>query len=114
LGIFAVLALLFGVLSAVLYGVSHLRPTRPTMRRPGTGMVPTYFTALATLLALLTGFVANDAWERQRAASRALQAERADALALYDLSLASAFDMRNIRSALAAYLDAVIERDGRG
>ncbi|WP_267357016.1 MULTISPECIES: DUF4239 domain-containing protein [unclassified Methylobacterium] len=109
--IFAVLALLFGVLSAILYGLSHLRRTRPMMRRLGAGMVPTYFTALATLLALLTGFVANDAWERQRAASRALQAERADALALYDLSLASASDMRNIGSALAAYLDAVIERE---
>ena len=109
--IFAVLALLFGALSAGLYGLSHLRRTRPLMRRLGAGMVPTYFTALATLLALLTGFVANDAWERQRSASRALQAERANALALYDLSLASASDMRNIRAALVAYLDAVIERE---
>ena len=59
------------------------------MVRLGAGMVPTYFTAIATLLALLTGFVANDAWERQRSASRVLQAERANALAVYDLSLAS-------------------------
>lgn len=107
--IFALLAVPFAALSAALWLVTTRRRTRPALRRLGAGLVPTYFTALSTLLALLTGFVANDAWERQRAASRALQAERADALAVHDLSLASASDMRDIRAALADYLDVVIE-----
>jgi hypothetical protein len=109
--IFAILAVPFAALSALLWVGTHLRPTRPLMVRLGAGMVPTYFTAIATLLALLTGFVANDAWERQRSAARTLQAERANALAVYDLSLASVSDMRNIREALAAYLDVVIKQE---
>jgi hypothetical protein len=106
---FAILAVPFAALSGLLWLATRLRRTRPLMVRLGAGMVPTYFTAIATLLALLTGFVANDAWERQRAASRTLQAERANALAVHDLSLASVTDMRNIREALAAYLDVVIK-----
>jgi hypothetical protein len=109
--IFALLAVPFAALSALLWLLTNLRGTRPAMVRLGAGMVPTYFTAIATLLALLTGFVANDAWERQRSASRVLQAERANALAVYDLSLASSSDMRTIRSALADYLDVVIRQE---
>ncbi|GJE10753.1 MULTISPECIES: DUF4239 domain-containing protein [Methylobacterium] len=109
--IFALLAVPFATLSALLCLAAHVRRTRPLIVRLGAGMVPTYFTALATLLALLTGFVANDAWERQRSAARTLQAERANALALYDLSLASVSDMHNIRTALAEYLDLVITQE---
>ena len=109
--IFVLLAVPFAALSLLLWFATQLSRTRPAMVRLGAGMVPTYFTAIATLLALLTGFVANDAWERQRAASRTLQSERANALAVYDLSLASASDMRNIRAALAGYLDVVIRQE---
>ena len=72
------------------------------------GIVPSYFTAIATLLALLTGFVASDTWERQRQGGRAAQSESDNVLAVYDLSVASAPDMSAIRKALQNYVDAVI------
>ena len=107
--------LIFGLLAALFFGTSlafcaltRFRRTRPLLLRLGTGMVPTYFAAISVLLALLTGFVANDAWERQREAERVLQAERANARAIHDLSLAAASDMAGIRAKLAAYLDAVV------
>lgn len=88
--------------------LTNLRWTRPAMLRVGTGVVPTYFTAISVLLALLTGFVANDAWERQRQAARVVQAERSNLLAVHDLSLATVSDMRAIRAALLAYADALV------
>ncbi len=85
--------------------------TRGGMRLLGSGLVPPYIGVVAVLLALLTGFVANDAWERQRQAGRVVQAERSHALAVYDLSIASAPDMSDIRASLTAYLTAVIEEE---
>ena len=108
---FAWLAAPFAALSLALCLVSGLRFTRPGVLWASRGIVAPYFSAISVLLALLTGFVANDAWERQRAAARVVQAERADARAVHDLSLASVSDMRNIRSALQAYLDAVVQEE---
>lgn len=108
---FVLLTIPFVAFGLVLWLITVLRVTRPAMLWAGTGMVPTYFAVFSTLLALLTGFVANDAWERQRAASRVLQSERANALAIHDLSLAAVSDMKNIRTLLAEYLDAVIAEE---
>lgn len=105
---FGSVALLFGAASALLCLLSRAAATRPVMLRLGTGLVPTYFTAISVLLALMTGFVANDAWERQRQAAKVVQAERANARAILDLSLATVSDMAPIRQALAAYLEAVV------
>ncbi|KMO40234.1 hypothetical protein VQ03_14455 [Methylobacterium tarhaniae] len=110
--------LVFSLLAAYVFGVcavislvTNLPWTRPWIGRISIGIAPTYIGVLAVLLALLTGFVANDAWERQRAASRVVQAERAHALAVYDLSHAAAPDMSDLRKALAGYLDAVIDAE---
>lgn len=73
------------------------------------GVVPPFLGASATLLALLTGFVANDTWDRQRQAERVVQSEADNALAVYDLSIAAAPDMSAIRKALGAYLRSVID-----
>jgi hypothetical protein len=105
---FGTVALLFGAASALLCVMTWLAATRPLMRWLGTGLVPTYFTAISVLLALMTGFVANDAWERQRQAAKVVQTERANALAIRDLSLATVSDMAPIRKALAEYLEAVV------
>lgn len=106
--IFAVLAVLFFGATLIFCGLTRLARTRTWLLKLGSGMVPTYFTAISVLLALLTGFVANDAWERQREAGKVLQTERANARAVHDLSLAAASDMAGIRSSLSDYLDAVI------
>lgn len=106
--IFTTLASVFAGATGLLVLLTNLPWTRPLMLRLGTGMVPTYFTAISVLLALLTGFVANDAWERQRQAARVVQNERSNLLAIHDLSLATVSDMGEIRTALVAYADALI------
>ncbi len=109
--LFAALAGGFAAICLALSLLTLLPWTRGAMRLLGTGIVPPYIGVVAVLLALLTGFVASDAWERQRQAGRTVQAERAHALAVYDLSIASAPDMSGIRSALTAYLTAVVDEE---
>lgn len=105
---FAILAVPFLGVCGLLWLLTVWRRSRPLMLSLGTGIVAPYFNAISVLLALMTGFVANDAWERQRQASRVVQVERANARAVHDLSIATVSDMRGIRDALAAYLDAVV------
>lgn len=109
--IFCVLSAYLVGLSAAISLVTCLRWSRAWIGRISAGIAPTYIGVIAVLLALLTGFVANDAWERQRAASRVVQAERAHAVAVYDLSYAAASDMTELRTALVGYLDAVIDAE---
>jgi len=106
--IFTTLGGVFAGATGLLVLLTNLPWTRPAMLRLGTGVVPTYFTAISVLLALLTGFVASDAWERQRQAARVVQNERSNLLAIHDLSLATVSDMREIRAALTAYADALL------
>ncbi|GJD95639.1 bestrophin-like domain [Methylobacterium iners] len=106
--IFTLLGASFAVVSGLLWLVSNLRPTQPLLRRLGLGIVAPYFNAISVMLALLTSFVANDAWERQRQASRIVQSERTNLLAAHDLSLATASDMSDIRKRLLAYAEALI------
>lgn len=107
--IFGLLAAIFVAAILALCLLSNLRATRPGMLRLGTGIVAPFFGSVSVLLALLTGFVANDAWERQRQASRVVQAERTNVLAVHDLSVAAAPDMADLRAALVSYVDALIE-----
>lgn len=106
--------LMFGMLAAAFAGaitliriVATATPTRTFCLSLG-GVVAPFFGSVSVLLALLTGFVASDAWERQRQALRAVQAERDSAVAAYDLSIATVSDMAHIRADLTAYLDAVV------
>lgn len=110
--------LMFAVLAGGLLAVclflsllSILPWTRPGIRIVATGIAPTYIGVVAVLLALLTGFVANDAWERQRQAGRVVQSERSHALAIHDLSIAAAPDMSGLRGLLSAYLDTVVREE---
>ncbi|MGU3359681.1 hypothetical protein ACLBWX_05030 [Methylobacterium sp. M6A4_1b] len=106
--IFTTLAGVFAAFAGSLVLLTNLRWTRPALLYLGLGMVPAYFTAISTMLALLTGFVASDAWERQRQAARIVQSERSSLLAVNDLSLATVSDMREIRIALVAYAEALV------
>lgn len=107
--IFGLLSALFAAAIGVICLLTNLSATRPGIQRIGSGIVAPYFGSISVLLALLTGFVANDAWERQRQASRVVQAERSNVLAVHDLSVAAAPDMAEVRAALVAYVDALIE-----
>ncbi len=108
---FVILAAIFAVWIGILSALTVLRTTRPAMVKLGLGVVAPYFSALSVMLALLTSFVANDAWERQRQATRIVQSEKTNLLAAHDLSLATVSDMKSIRQKLTAYADALIEEE---
>ena len=107
--IFTLLSAVFAAATGAICLLSVLRLTRPAMLTLGVGIVAPYFTAISVLLALLTGFVANDAWERQRQATKIVQTEKTNLLAAHDLSLATASNMSAIRTQLLAYAEALID-----
>lgn len=74
-----------------------------------TGVVAPFFSSVAILFSLLTGFLANDVWDRNRQASRAVLAERDGLAALQTVSMATSMDMRDIRIAALRYGEALIE-----
>ncbi len=108
--LFGVLALFYGATTAVIAAAVFSRRGRRWTKRIG-GVVPGYFVAVSVLFALLTSFLANDIGDRNRLASRAVQTETAELHNIFTLSVASASDMRNIRAAWRAYVDAVINDD---
>lgn len=107
--IFTLLTAVFAVAVGVFCLLSNWRVTRPGMVKLGIGIVGPYFTAISVLLALLIGFVANDAWVRQSDATKIIQAEKANLLAIHDLSVATVSDMSVIRTRLLTYTEALIE-----
>lgn len=115
--IYGLLAALLVTTAAALLLLTSAPRSRGWAGRFG-GVVAPFFGAVSVLFGLLTGFLANDAWERNRQAGRAILAERDAAVALYDLSLATVSDMSGLRTALRGYLDAVVgdewerQRDG--
>ena len=104
---FTALAVGFGAVALAIFTLGFGRRTR-RRAQSFSGVVPSYFSAVATLLALLTGFVASDTWERQKQAGRVLQSESDNVLALYDLSIAAAPDMSALRAKLNDYVAAVV------
>ena len=73
-----------------------------------SGVVPPFAGTVAVLFALLTGFLANEVWDRNRQADRAIFAERDALLALHAISIATISDMDDIRSAVQHYAETLI------
>lgn len=105
---FLILAAGFLGSGALIYAFSFSPWTR-SVALSYSGVVPSYFAVLSVLLALMTGFVASDTWERQRQADRIVQSESDNVRAVYDLSIAAVSDMSAIRRALKSYVDAVVK-----
>ncbi|MCB5174292.1 bestrophin-like domain [Microvirga lenta] len=106
-GIFGALALLFAASAFLVHWLSFGQLTRPRASTFG-GVVAPFFGSVAVLFALLTGFLANDVWDRNRQASRAILAERDGLLALHAISIATVSDMNDIRAAAQLYADALV------
>jgi hypothetical protein len=106
-GIFAVLTALYTVTGAVIVWLTFGPPLGPRVRKLD-GVVAPFFGSVGILFALLTGFLAGDIADRNRQASRTVQAEIAELRNVYTLSIASASDMREIRAAWGHYLNAVL------
>lgn len=106
-GIFVVLIGLYFGMALLLGALAFCRPfARPVQSL--TGVVAPFFTSVAILFALLTGFLANDVSERNRQAHRVVQTEVSELRNIYTLSVASISDMRTIRAALKSYAASVV------
>jgi len=73
------------------------------------GLVAPFFVSTATIFGLLVGFLSSDIWERNKQAERVVLTESDTLLALYSLSAASGSDDKSLRSAIRAYVSAVVE-----
>lgn len=109
-GVFAVLIGLYTAVALAIAWASYSQPLGRAVQRLD-GVVAPFFTAIAILFALMTGFLANDIGDRNRHAARAVQTETAELRNVFTLSVASASDMRDIRDAWSAYVKAVIADD---
>lgn len=105
----SLIVLYFGSVSLFMVLISTVPFIRPLSLRIFDGVVPVFFSSISILLALLTGFVANDAWERQKQGTRVVEKERANLIAAFDLSIETVSNMAPIRRALLAYADRVVQ-----
>ncbi len=103
---FGVTALLFWLL------LFRLLPRERVLRH--AGLVAPYFTAFSVMFALLTGFTANDTWERNRNAANAVLAEQDALLDVYSLSVAAVAEMAEIRHAERHYIELVVKDEWPG
>ena len=96
--IFGSLACLVLAWCLMLITLTNTKRTRPFIVGVSTGIAPAFVGVVSVLLSLLIGFVANDAWERQRQASRVVQTESAQARAVYNLSRSVSKDLPDFRN----------------
>ena len=109
-GIFGSLAIAFVFAALCIHWLSFGKFNRE--RAIGfSGVVAPFAGAIAILFALLTGFLANEVWDRNRQADRAVFAERDSLLALHAISIASISDMGDIRAAAQHYAETLISHE---
>ena len=73
------------------------------------GVVAPFFGSTAVIFGLLIAFLSNDIWERNKQAENIVFVESDTLVALYSLSAASGSDNKSLRSAVRAYVSAVVE-----
>ena len=106
-GIFTTLAVAFTFSAFCIYWLSFAKSNRDRAIAL-VGVVPPFSGTVAVLFALLTGFLANEVWDRNRQADRAIFAERDALLALHAISVATISDMDDIRAATQHYAETLI------
>jgi hypothetical protein len=106
--LFAVLILFYGITTAIIMWLCARSPLKARISALN-GVVAPFFTAVSVLFALLTGFLGNDVGDRNKRAWQAVNTESTAAHAVYTLSVASASDMQDIRTALRDYLQSAIK-----
>lgn len=106
-GIFLTLIGLYFGMTLLLAAITFCRPLAKPVQSL-TGIVAPFFSGVAILFALLTGFLANDVAERGRQAYRVVHTEAGELRNIHTLSVASVSDMRTIRAALKTYVNSVV------
>lgn len=74
---------------------------------------PVFFSSVAVLLALLTGFLASEVWERNGRAGRVVMSERSALIVLSNLAIATPEDMTAVYKEMKAYISAVATDEWR-
>ncbi|MEZ0219142.1 MAG: hypothetical protein ACAH22_02485, partial [Tardiphaga sp.] len=98
-GIFATLGTIYYGVALILVGLTSSRLLSMRLKSIH-GIVAPFFSSVAILFGLLTGFLASDVGDRNRQAVRAVQIEAGELRNIHTLSVASVTDMSNIRAAL--------------
>ncbi|MET0723287.1 MAG: hypothetical protein ABWY64_21040 [Tardiphaga sp.] len=101
-GIFATLCVLYFGIALALAALAFRSPLSARIKTLN-GVVAPFFSAVALLFGLLSGFLASDVGDRNRQALRAVQTEAGELNNIYTLSVASVTDMHEIRIALKDY-----------
>ncbi|MCP9630671.1 DUF4239 domain-containing protein [Rhodopseudomonas palustris] len=109
-GTFVTLALLYYGVALTLVLVACVSPARGPIGRLN-GVVAPFFSSVAVLFSLLTGFLGYEVTERNRRATSAVQSEAGELQNLYTLSVASVTDMHKIRIALKDYARSVVREE---
>jgi len=73
------------------------------------GVVAPFVAAVATIFAILIGFLANDVWDHSRRASAAVRAEATNLISLHALAKALGKPHESIDRAILAYVIAVVD-----
>jgi len=73
------------------------------------GVVAPFFGSTSVIFGLLIAFLSNDIWDRNKQAEHIVFAESDTLVALYSLSAASGSDNKSLRTAIRAYVTAVVE-----
>ena len=107
-GIFASLVVFYFGTAGLVVWLSFRSGLSPRIRS-FKGVVAPFFGSTAVIFALLVGFLANDIWERNKQAVRAVLTESDTLLALYSVGAASGTDDGRLRTAIRAYAKAVVD-----
>ncbi|MGH6852512.1 MAG: hypothetical protein ACREDJ_04795, partial [Methylocella sp.] len=75
------------------------------------GVVAPYFAAIVAIFSILTGFLANDVWDRNRRAAATVRGEAASLISLHALAAALGAPHVAIDRAILAYAIAVIDME---
>lgn len=109
-GTFVTLALLYYGVAVSLVLVTFVSPASGPISKLN-GIVAPFFSSVAVLFSLLTGFLGYEVTERNRRATSAVQSEAGELQNLYTLSVASVTDMHKIRIALKDYARSVVREE---
>jgi hypothetical protein len=109
-GIFATLGTIYYGVALILVGLTSSRLLSMRLKSIH-GIVAPFFSSVAILFGLLTGFLASDVGDRNRQAVRAVQIEAGELRNIHTLSVASVTDMSNIRAALKAYVTSEVTEE---
>src|SRR5262245_61440781 len=107
-GVFASLSAAYLSVAAIIVWLSFWSSASAFIKTY-KGVVAPFFSSTAVIFGLLIAFLANDIWDRNKQAERIVALESETLIALFSLSMASGGDNQRLRTAIRAYVEAVVQ-----